>query len=902
MACSITIQRVNLLPGTPQRLRVQGIAPGCLQVALATSPAVTAPATANPDGNGHFVFEVNLTQSFVCDAASPFTVTVSCSMQSNTNDLCPPAQWGGPTLPCCEGTIVSVNAHVPQGRLTPTHLDVAGTCFGCASNLVTVSADKILPGGALVPLITPATAQVDPLTGGFMGRFPITASNVQCADEIRVTATCTSGSCTVAPFRGRLPCPQCFRAELTVLVSPCPDPAATSTSAVFTIRVGLRKGEVRTFELDFGNGLPPCIFTIDNTLGDDDTVYVQTCPTTYDAGQQFTATLRIPALPECLPVILTFPVDCGGCPNATAAVNVGNCVLPGPGVNPQLVGTRPVTFTVDVPAGVPANVRTTANFTYGGADRATGRTHSVAPLPSRLGPGQLPPETVYLGLGSYFPTAVLSFTQGNTLVCPPQPALDLTTRPAGQPPGVDVQPCLECPVALLVGKSQNPPAPPHWKFKATVDWGAAGPPSPPSVVYYAWTVTAPNGTDQATAETRIPPGQTAAIDEITTEDGKGWHGALSTVNGGVNLSQGGQYTVSVTAKYAHGSGLPLDPETQEVRCNTTGGTDFMIAGPPPPNCQALTGIASSTPAGSSACADPAQSIVATVDFTASGTNLGPGPYQWDFGDPGSGASNTATTTTPTARHAFSAPGGYAVKVTILAAGGCPQTEWMTGITIPTCPCPSGQVRRSDGTCGSGPGGPEGLGCLILRWIAVALVAFGILTSLILACVWPQLSTLWQGIMLGFGIAATVIGIILFVIWVIACPAKPCLWGWLLAAQVAFGVALGCVYFLPLWPFHVACCPWIFVISFIVFGVLAGVFLGIWIYRCMPTFCQVMIEMTPIIADVILVLGWMAVLAAVRNCFDPLGSAIVATLSAISVFVIVGCAATGTTTKTGGPAR
>jgi PKD domain-containing protein len=901
MACSIAINRVNLIQGTPQRLRVLGSALGCLEVTLTTSPAVTTAATANPDGNGRFVLEADLSQQYICGAVFSPTVTVSCSIKSNPADTCLDAQWGGMPLPCCEGTITSVNAFVPQGSLTPTHIDVAGTCYGCASNQVTVSADKILPGGAPVPLITPVITQVNQRTGGFLGRFPIIASNVKCADEISVSAICSSGPCNISPFRGLLGCPQCFRAELDVMAAPCADQNDLTTLVTLTVRIGLRKGDVRAFELDFGNGQAPCTFTINNTAGGDDAIYQQVCTSTYDTNLQYTATLRIPTLPECPPVVRTFFVDCGGCPNATATATPGNCVTPGPGVNPQLVGSRPVTFTVDVPVGVPANVKATANFTYGGADRATQRTHSVIPLPSRMGPGQIS-EIIYLAPGTYFPTVTLIFTQGNQIFCPPQPALDLTTRPSGQQPAVDIQPCLECPVNVLVSKSQNPPAAPHWKFTADVNWGPAGPPLPPSVVYYDWTVTAPNGTDQATARTRIPAGQTAATNIITTEDGQGWSGLMTTVNGGVNLSQSGQYTVGVTAKYAHDSGLPLDPETLEVACNTTGATDFMITGQPPPNCQTLTGITSSTPAGSSTCADPTQSIVATVDFTASGTNLGPGPYQWDFGDPSSGTANTATTTTPTARHVYSAPGNYSVKATILAAGGCAKTEWMTGMTIQTCPCPPGQVRMSDGSCNSGPGGPEGLGCLILRWIAVALVSFGIITSLILACLWPSLSNLWQGIMLGVGIGATAIGIILFVIWVILCPVKPCLWGWLLAGQIAFAVALACIYFLPLWPWHMACCPWIFLISFAVFGIIAGVFMAIWIYRCMPTFCEVIIELVPIIADVILVVGWIAALKEVRDCLDPLGSAIVATLSAIGIFAIGVCATGGITTKTGGPTR
>ena len=43
-------------------------------------------------------------------------------------------------------------------------------------------------------------------------------------------------------------------------------------------------------------------------------------------------------------------------------------------------------------------------------------------------------------------------------------------------------------------------------------------------------------------------------------------------------------------------------------------------------------------------------------------------YQWNFGDPGSGAANTSTATNPS--HLFSGTGPYNVKLTATNAGGC----------------------------------------------------------------------------------------------------------------------------------------------------------------------------------------------------------------------------------------
>jgi hypothetical protein len=131
------------------------------------------------------------------------TVTVSCSMQADPNDVCPAAQWTLP-WPCCEGTITTVQAFVPPGQLTPTHIDVAGACFGCPTNQVTVHVDKIMPGGTTTPLINPANTAVDPLSGSFTARFPIIVSGVVCADQIQVTVTCTTGTCNIAQYRKRL--------------------------------------------------------------------------------------------------------------------------------------------------------------------------------------------------------------------------------------------------------------------------------------------------------------------------------------------------------------------------------------------------------------------------------------------------------------------------------------------------------------------------------------------------------------------------------------------------------------------------------------------------------------------------------------------------------------------------
>ena len=384
----------------------------------------------------------------------------------NSNDVCLDAEWAGPSIVCCEGAVINAAAIVPQGSLTPTQLVVTGTCFGCASDLVTISINKMAGGGTLA-LIAPSTVAVDPTTGGFSGAFSLIATGVRCADQVVVSAACTSGlPCNIAPFRGPIDCPQCFRAEPSVVVAPCNQPDDPSTQVTITFRIALRKGDAQNFALDFGNGQTPFTFTIDNSTGDTDAVYAQTAPaSTYNTGQQYTATLRIPALPECPPVTVTFRVDCTGCPQVIATVAVGNCITAGTGVNPNTVGTRPVKFTVDVPQSVPSTLVTTANFHYGGGtDRLTGRISSPSPLQSRTGPGQIE-ETAYLSAGTYTPAVTLTFIQGNQLFCLPEASIQFNNRPAGQPPAVDVLSCLVCPPnGVIVSKTQNPPAAPHWQL------------------------------------------------------------------------------------------------------------------------------------------------------------------------------------------------------------------------------------------------------------------------------------------------------------------------------------------------------------------------------------------------------------------------------------------------------
>lgn len=73
----------------------------------------------------------------------------------------------------------------------------------------------------------------------------------------------------------------------------------------------------------------------------------------------------------------------------------------------------------------------------------------------------------------------------------------------------------------------------------------------------------------------------------------------------------------------------------------------------------------------------------TVQFSDSSQALTPIiAWQWDFGDPASGANNTSNLQNPT--HLYSAPGTYYITLTSTAAGGCNDT-YVDSVKVTTAP-------------------------------------------------------------------------------------------------------------------------------------------------------------------------------------------------------------------------
>src|SRR5438045_5888924 len=80
----------------------------------------------------------------------------------------------------------------------------------------------------------------------------------------------------------------------------------------------------------------------------------------------------------------------------------------------------------------------------------------------------------------------------------------------------------------------------------------------------------------------------------------------------------------------------------------------------------------------------------TVHFSDNNLSTAPGSsvtgWNWNFGDPASGANNTSTLQNP--NHLYATPGGYQVKHWVTSAAGCPSDTMTRSVTVVALPTAS----------------------------------------------------------------------------------------------------------------------------------------------------------------------------------------------------------------------
>lgn len=285
----------------------------------------------------------------------------------------------------------------------------------------------------------------------------------------------------------------------------------------------------------------------------------------------------------------------------------------------------------------------------------------------------------------------------------------------------------------------------------------------------------------------------------------------------------------------------------------------------PPCCPIVMSVASSIDPAAN-CAD-GTGRSATVTFTATTDPLGaPGSFTWTFDD----GTGPVTTTAPVVVHSYTSPGTKTVQVTFTPiAPGCPSSIASTTVNVPSCGVTPPTVPT--------PPSSEGGGCTGLRWAAVILAILATLSLYICLCV-PGASPAFCWAALGLAAGSA----ILLAIWAIFCPRKPCMWGLLIAWQIALGAGIGALYFAP-------CCPWLWAVGA---GLIATGLAGliVWARECRKASCQVLAEVAVVITVVIIpVINWLGLIPLLAACLNPWVEAAVATLSGVIVVALAKCA-------------
>ena len=250
--------------------------------------------------------------------------------------------------------------------------------------------------------------------------------------------------------------------------------------------------------------------------------------------------------------------------------------------------------------------------------------------------------------------------------------------------------------------------------------------------------------------------------------------------------------------------------------------------------------------------------------TTDGTGDGP----WT--NAGTGATGALDVTTA---------GAYAVSISA------------TGPSIPascSAPAPNGFTIPK---CGSSSGG-SGIqwGCVVLRWLVAFFFIVAGFAWILYFCAGPILAagqyTSWiPPVLLIVAIAATVAAVALLVIWLLLpfCTGKPCRWALLLWWQISIGFGTTALYLIQ-------CCTWTLVVGLISLTIGIAVLIWWWV-ACKRTACQAAVELAPVLAAVIALIGYVNLVAPL--CLNGIVGLVVGFISAGLTIALAICAASGT---------
>lgn len=714
-------------------------------------------------------------------------------------------------------------------------------------------------------------------TGAFSAAFA--AGSFECNQSVTVVL---NGAAPAGPEVAGQPPPDtvycsdtlsavivCDCVPISIAITPGPCAGSPPTQDItLAATIKLPPGPIGTYRWDFGDGQTH-----------DFTPAAPSTPATVIVSQQhryapsttaYTASLK-PVNSECEPSEAFVDVRCDVCPVATGTAKELDC---------DKQGRRRFQYTImfnpPLPQGAVASVFW-----------ADGTGQPIAPDQLNTAAGPVGRHSRVLAQPGQGMTATFSVVV-NGQPCFIQPVdFSNTPSPCFPCPGYKDEPPVAVSVALPSGLCAPVPSGTRLSFAATVNWppGVSGAPAP---VQYGWAVKYTGQGMTRVARREVLGSATNAPAPNFTDTGPGWRDdsaalPLTTPNGEIDLSRPGHYTVECVVEFPPNSGLQQTPV-----CPHSGLAEFDL-NPCTADiqCPGIDAIAATT-----GCADPAAGVAANINFTLTVTNPSNVPvnYEWDFGDPNSGAGNRAMTVSPSAAHSYQQPGSYQVRVTVRATGaacvgGGPQSH-TTGITVQPCPCPPGEVRNpatgrcdcppgevrnaagrcdcppgqtrdSQGRCVSGAGA-----CGFFLTVAAILAGIGLVILASSFCL-PLLATPpaavpdWVVFGIGAGFVGAAAVIILIVFLVAGCPV-PCGYFLLLCAQIFIGAGYALVYFR-------LCCPflgWIGLGALIV----GGIFLGGWIAACKPDWCTVFKELSWVLLFVVsFAIAYLLLVAVLRTC-------------------------------------